>query len=226
MSNRAAVLIALKVLDTNDIHVVLTERAKEMRKHAGEVALPGGRYEPEDGSLLVTALREAHEERFITDDPRLPFSRLKNATSVQYCGEKGGETSFDNVLTTLRLFLSRFHLLVTPVVGVITQEFEPTLNPSEVASCFTVPLRTFLEAKTHTATDIIWNGYPYRSHTFMVNDYKIWGLTAEILITAAKVAYGEDRLEFEVLAPGQPSVDAALADDESLNGFRSRLQKL
>src|SRR5262245_52487062 len=40
----------------------LVRRPDSMRVHGGQVALPGGKHEPGDESLLMTALREAHEE--------------------------------------------------------------------------------------------------------------------------------------------------------------------
>lgn len=42
--------------------MVLTRRAVHMRRHAHEVSFPGGRRDPVDIDLWMTALREAHEE--------------------------------------------------------------------------------------------------------------------------------------------------------------------
>lgn len=42
--------------------LLLTERASTLRSHAGQVAFPGGKRDPEDTNLIATALREAHEE--------------------------------------------------------------------------------------------------------------------------------------------------------------------
>jgi 8-oxo-dGTP pyrophosphatase MutT (NUDIX family) len=43
-------------------YLVLTLRPTSMRRHAGQISLPGGGYESGDGSLLATALRETQEE--------------------------------------------------------------------------------------------------------------------------------------------------------------------
>jgi 8-oxo-dGTP pyrophosphatase MutT (NUDIX family) len=42
--------------------ILLIERAADMRKHAGQVAFPGGSLDPTDESLAAAALREANEE--------------------------------------------------------------------------------------------------------------------------------------------------------------------
>jgi 8-oxo-dGTP pyrophosphatase MutT (NUDIX family) len=42
--------------------VLLIQRAAELRKHAGQVAFPGGSLDPTDASMAAAALREANEE--------------------------------------------------------------------------------------------------------------------------------------------------------------------
>jgi 8-oxo-dGTP pyrophosphatase MutT (NUDIX family) len=57
----SAVLIAFA--DTGDgPAVLLIERSSDLRKHAGQVAFPGGSLDPTDASLDAAALREANEE--------------------------------------------------------------------------------------------------------------------------------------------------------------------
>ena len=71
----AAVLILFGVLDSlpsardapagvvsRDLDVLLLARATTMRSHAGQVAFPGGRVDPEDSGPVDAALREAGEE--------------------------------------------------------------------------------------------------------------------------------------------------------------------
>src|ERR671921_130381 len=58
---RAAVLVPI-MLAPEGARVVYTLRTGELRDHAGQVSFPGGSPEPQDRSLLMTALREAEEE--------------------------------------------------------------------------------------------------------------------------------------------------------------------
>ena len=58
--SQAAVLIALTD-DPCDPEIILTQRAKHLSSHSGEVSFPGGKWDREDKSLLHTALRETEE---------------------------------------------------------------------------------------------------------------------------------------------------------------------
>ncbi|MEF8840304.1 MAG: CoA pyrophosphatase [Haloarculaceae archaeon] len=61
-SGRAAAVL-VPVIDREDgDHLLFTERSPDLEAHPGEMAFPGGGYEPEDADLAGTALREANEE--------------------------------------------------------------------------------------------------------------------------------------------------------------------
>ena len=59
-ARQAAVLIP--VVRREQPGLLLTQRSAQMRKHAGQVAFPGGAVDSTDASLIAAALREAHEE--------------------------------------------------------------------------------------------------------------------------------------------------------------------
>jgi 8-oxo-dGTP pyrophosphatase MutT (NUDIX family) len=62
-SKRSSVLIALTENgDDDEIYVVLTQRTPRMRRHAGQVAFPGGKNEETDVNDYNAAMREAYEE--------------------------------------------------------------------------------------------------------------------------------------------------------------------
>ena len=55
----AAVLVALFAPAGGGLHVVLTKRRDDLRRHAGEISFPGGRQDTDETDLRTTALREA-----------------------------------------------------------------------------------------------------------------------------------------------------------------------
>jgi 8-oxo-dGTP pyrophosphatase MutT (NUDIX family) len=57
----AAVLVPVIEREDGD-YLLFTERSPDLEAHPGEMAFPGGGYEPEDADLAGTALREANEE--------------------------------------------------------------------------------------------------------------------------------------------------------------------
>ncbi|KAH8092516.1 NUDIX hydrolase domain-like protein [Cristinia sonorae] len=201
-SRSAAVLVALFIGRSGDLHVLLSRRASSLRSYAGDTSLPGGKWEHGDKTLEHTARREAFEEI------GLPVDRRKVP-----------------LLCTLEPFLSGNQLIVTPIVVlVLDKTIQPILNESEVHSLFSHPLISFLSSKPpvasdpdtdddeyHAYVDINWTGFTdkVRMHRFLTGreaggTKPIFGLTASILIRVATIGY---RLapEYELTAPGQPS---------------------
>ena len=58
-SKLASILV---VIYGNEPKVLMTEKPKDLKVHAGEISFPGGKPEESDSDLLDTALRETHEE--------------------------------------------------------------------------------------------------------------------------------------------------------------------
>lgn len=152
--DQAAVL--LPIVTGRQPELLLTLRASTLDAHAGEVAWPGGRKDPEDASLMVTALRETHEEIGIAPD------------QVEVLGE-------------LRPFISKFGLLVTPFVGLVEEPVDLRPNPDELAAVFSVPIE-YLVGDPRTQTDVIErHGERHEVPVYHYDGYRIWGLTAMIL---------------------------------------------
>jgi 8-oxo-dGTP pyrophosphatase MutT (NUDIX family) len=126
----AAVLLPLFEKD-GEAHVWLVRRPASMRSHAGQVAFPGGKSDAADGSLLVTALREAEEE--------LGIDRRR----VDVVG------ALDDTLTGTGF-------TITPWVGWLEQGAEVRPNPSEVARAFAPALRSFLGPRSGVRP---WRGW-------------------------------------------------------------------
>lgn len=113
----SAVLVPLFTRDAQS-HLWLLRRSETMRRHQGQVAFPGGTRDPEDESLLHTALREANEE-------------------------VGLDRVHADVLGPLDDLVTGTGYVITPYVAWIDPAFVPIPSEVEVARVFSAPLRTF-----------------------------------------------------------------------------------
>ena len=150
----AAVLVAL-YLEQDRPGAVLTERRPDLRRHPGEVSFPGGRRDPGDPSLQVTALREAHEE--IGLDP----------AAVEVLGALQPTPT---IATGYAIY---------PFVALIEAGQQWTLSPREVAEVLEFPLDTL--QRGYGRRRLLRRGIPIRTDTYVVDDKLIWGATARIL---------------------------------------------
>jgi 8-oxo-dGTP pyrophosphatase MutT (NUDIX family) len=158
----AAVLILLQETDAGDLQVLLIERTSDGSAHSGQIAFPGGRRDPEDTTLLDTALREAWEEVGLD----------RNAVHIL------------GALTPLYIPVSRFQ--VYPFVGVAARQAELTPSPAEVVRLLFVPLDTLFHPQNRIIAELNPSSAPHT--TLRVPAYRlpgetvqVWGATAMIL---------------------------------------------
>lgn len=154
-SDPAAVLVPL-IERPEGLRVILTLRPSTLRRHAGQIAFPGGRADP--GELpWETALRESHEEIGLRPD------------QVELVG----------LLDILRV---GGWFCTTPVVGYVDPEFEAAANPEEVADVFETPFEFLMNAanhREHVLTGL--DGVTRRTIAMPWEDRFIWGATAGML---------------------------------------------
>jgi 8-oxo-dGTP pyrophosphatase MutT (NUDIX family) len=148
--------VLVPIVDTGDPTVLLTLRTSELAKHAGQVAFPGGKIEPDDESPVAAALREAKEEVGLSPILAEPIGYLD-----------------------LYLTFSGFRIL--PTVARVKPEFTLTLNPSEVTEAFEVPLDFLMNPQNHQRKTRDWNGIARDYYAMPYGDRYIWGITAGIL---------------------------------------------
>jgi len=157
----AAVLVPI-VARAGGPTVLLTERTAHLHDHAGQVAFPGGRTDPEDPSPVATALRETHEEIGLAPE------------RVEVLGE-------------LPVYLTGTGYRVTPVVGLVQPDFELVLDAFEVAEAFEVPLGFLMDPRHHERRRVVhgeidrtFYAMPWRCEQ-RSREYFIWGATAAML---------------------------------------------
>jgi len=136
--------------------IPLTVRASGLKRHAGQVSLPGGATDPGE-TLAQAALREAHEE--IGVDP----------AHVRILGE----------LTPVHVLVSGFTL--HPIVGITTDRPSFSLDANEVEELIEVSVEDLQDASsirqgTRTREGLAIE-YPY----FALMGHQVWGATAMIL---------------------------------------------
>jgi 8-oxo-dGTP pyrophosphatase MutT (NUDIX family) len=150
----AAVLVP--IVDRREPTVLLTLRTTELNSHAGQVAFPGGKIDPQDATPLAAALREAKEEIGLARELVDPLGYLD-----------------------LYLTFSGFRIL--PLVGRVDPDYRLTLNQFEVAEAFEVPLAFLMAPENHLRKARDWKGIIRHYYEMPYGDRLIWGVTAGIL---------------------------------------------
>lgn len=156
----AAVLIA--ITDRPAPGLILTKRPDTMRRHAGQVAFPGGRVDAGDKDHIAAALREAEEE--IALPPGLV--RIIGSTASYRTG-----TGY----------------AITPVIGLIPPDLPLVANAAEVEAIFEVPLAFVLDPANRTERVAQWQGAERRFYELSWGGYRIWGATAGMLVNLEKI---------------------------------------
>ena len=154
----AAVLVA--VTDRPRPGVILTQRTETLRKHAGQVAFPGGRVDPGE-SAIAAALREAEEE------VALPRSMVR-------------------VIGEVDRYRTVTGFAVTPVLAVVPADVPLVASEAEVASVFEVPLDFLLDPANQIEASAEWQGRMRHYYEIRWDDRRIWGATAAMIVNLSR----------------------------------------
>lgn len=154
-SEEAAVFVPFCLVNSIP-SLLFTLRSSQLNSHRGEVSFPGGKRDPEDNSMVDTAVREMEEEL------GLERSRVQVWAQMPAFPDRVGKTA------------------VTPVIGFLGEIDMNSLklNPKEVESVFTLSLAHLSSPQNHGYTKFTSQAvYPL----FLNGPHKIWGLTAIVL---------------------------------------------
>jgi 8-oxo-dGTP pyrophosphatase MutT (NUDIX family) len=134
--------------------IVMTEKPKHMKFHAGEISFPGGKLDPSDSDLLETALRETKEEIGLTIRPEQVIGQL-------------------NPVITLN---SGFTIL--PFVSIV-DEIPPLSANAEVEKIFHIPLESLLKTMANDPDPT--HNLIQEMYTFEFQGNIVWGASARVL---------------------------------------------
>lgn len=163
-TTRAAVmLLVTREPGTNKGSVILTRRAKTLRRHAGQYALPGGRAETGE-TPAATAMRECREE--IGLNPKA-----------------------HQVIGLLDDFVTESGFCITPIVACMDETLTPVPDPGEVERIFHIPLSELADAKTEVSRsetdESVRDGFSIMLPTV---GHEVYAPTAAILFQFREVA--------------------------------------
>ena len=139
-----------------ELRVLLNKRTNRVEHHKGEISFPGGARDPDDATILDTALRETEEEMGIKREDVEVIRQL------------------DQVST-------RSGFAITPFVGAIPPGYPFASSNIEVAEILEVPLAELLDPANLQERVSVRDGAMAVEYAYAYGEHLIWGATARIM---------------------------------------------
>lgn len=152
----SAVLVPL-IIRKSGISLLLTQRAENLRHHAGQISFPGGSMDDTDDDLIHTALRETEEEVGIAQNDIEVLGKLP----MQPTGSG---------------------FLIQPVVGRLPHDFDLILAKEEVSDAFEAPIDFLFNPDNQNHSYQEYGGKNYSIYSIPYDGWNIWGATANIIV--------------------------------------------
>ena len=168
---RAAAVLVPLLPRPEGLHVLFTERSKELRSHAGQISFPGGSVDRADSDARAAALREAREEVGLREE------------HVEVLG----------MVDDCPTFVTGY--VITPVVGVVDPlaftaagryPWDP--SPAEIAALHELPISAFMDPKNLKIELRAREGQMFELYWYTVQGATVWGATARILHQLIRLA--------------------------------------
>jgi 8-oxo-dGTP pyrophosphatase MutT (NUDIX family) len=158
---RAAILLALRARADGEPELLMIKRAEaEGDPWSGHIACPGGRMEPGDHDLAVTAVRETMEE-----------TGVDVARDGRLLGHLDDLSPRTPALPPI---------VIRPYVALVRADV--AIVPShEVAQAFWVPISALRERGAWGMGVVTVGGVERRVTVFQHGEYTVWGLTERVL---------------------------------------------
>jgi len=154
---RISAVIIPFLLKDGEWFLIFEKKAKSLRKHAGQISFPGGIKEPNDKTLLHTAVRETCEEIGICENDIEIIGNLEPTKT----------------LTT--------NYAIYPFVGIVNRQPPYKINTDEVEKLLFVPLDFLIKHYPIKKGKLRYQGKIRETLLIEYEGEIIWGATARIL---------------------------------------------
>jgi 8-oxo-dGTP pyrophosphatase MutT (NUDIX family) len=147
--------------------LLFTRRAARVANFPGEVSFPGGRRDPGDETLLMTALRETREEIGVDADEVDVVGRLDDHTVY---GDRR----------------------IRAYVGFLSPDVDPRPHDAEVERIFTVRLEELARPNVYEGRTMEGEAPDGRRvvHYFRMDDETVWGATGRLVADLLQIVIG------------------------------------
>lgn len=163
----SAVLMLLYPID-RVVHTMIIRRPSYEGIHSGQLALPGGKKDEQDASVLDTALRETMEEVGVTVSPEAVIGELTS------------------------LYIPPSNFLVHPFVAWLDERPAFTPDPREVDVVIEVSLSTFIDPHIKARKRIYIGANTFvDAPSYVLGENNLWGATAMMFSEMEAILNGQ-----------------------------------